>query len=140
MARCGACGRPPQSEIDAGREVLLPREAADQGCFAEFQAEYARLKATVPAPSDKEASDRALAFAQGKHQNREHTAYEATIELRLERNAAGLHALTGATLTATGATLIQIKADAQERLDAFNAVRDPAAKSPGEKFKEALGL
>lgn len=142
--RCGACGRPPQSEITAGKESLLPREIVDQGCYQEFQAEYARLKAL--GQSDKEAADQALELAKRNHAARERTDFEAKILLRIQRNAQGLHAETGAALPSSmtvGSEVItkaQVMADAQARLDSLTKLNDKNAKSPAEDFKDALGL
>jgi hypothetical protein len=159
--RCGVCGRPPQSEIDAGKEVLLPREVADEGCFQEFADEYARLKALDPPATDKEAADQAHAFAVRKHDARGLASFNARTLLWLQRNAQGLHALTGQpmvktvrdvsgvpvvvggviqTVAYTAAEINAIKAEYQTKLDARLRADDKAAKSPGEKFAEELGL
>lgn len=103
MTRCEVCGRPPQSEIDAGKESLLPGEIACQGCHDEYLA-----FAADPDNTDAQA----LAMARRKHEAREAAQMRAVILERYERNAAGLHGATGLPLALSGAELQGVKADA----------------------------
>ena len=103
MTRCEVCGRPPQSEIDAGKESLLPLEIACQGCHDEYLA-----FAADPDNTDAQA----LAMARRNHENREEALMKAVILARYEKNAAGLHGATGAPLALSGAELDDVKAGA----------------------------
>jgi hypothetical protein len=162
MVRCGACGRPPQSEIDAGREALKPGEPVDQGCFQEILDENDRLIALVDDKgarivTDKEAADQALASAVIKHSARELVDFNAKTLSWLQRNAQGLHAVTGLPLThktltdldgvpildvqgkrqlvpLTAGELATLKAGYQATLNDRLRAADKDAETPGEKF------
>jgi len=159
--RCPACGRPPQSELDAGKEALLPGEPVDQGCYQEFQTEYSRLKALTPVPTNKDAADKALTLAQNNHSTREKAVFDAKTLLWLQRNAQGLHALTGLpmvktvrdvggmpvvvagviqTTAYTVGEMTMIKAEYQRKLDDRMRADDKGAKTPGQRAAEEMGL
>jgi len=119
MARCEACGRPPQSELDSGKESLLPREVACQGCYAEIAAD----KAVLDAKGARIYTDaQAVARARANHGKREQAAFDALMTKRLQNNIAGKHA-DNATLSLQGTVgeIATAKANAQAMLDALNA-------------------
>jgi hypothetical protein len=110
MTRCEACGRPPQSEIDAGKESLHPREIADQGCYAAIQA----LKAELDAKGDRAYTDaQAVAAGRRGHEDRELRAYQLQTIQKYDSNAAGKSAVDGVTaVPLSGQAMIDMKANA----------------------------
>lgn len=96
--RCPICGRPPQAEITADRESLLPREIACQGCVADLQAAVAEMtqdfEAMVPEGETDpvqvwigehrtHTNEQAVSLARKAHQDREMAVWAAKAHLTI---------------------------------------------------------